>query len=255
MLERPRNAGLVKHRGKEAGPASWDAILPEPVWRAVVAALGASERRTTPSNARRWLLSGIAFCGVCGATVRASTSGTSRDNTHLPAYRCQTGKHITRIARVLDDYVRDLVVERLSRPDAATLLEREGDKVDVQAAQVELLAARTRLQEIGVAFGAGHLDGPAMQAASAEAKARIAKAEATIAQAATMNPLVGIVGAEDVLAEWNARDLPRQRAIVAALATITINKAKRGRRPGFRPDSGDTYFDDSAIDVEWKKRA
>ena len=65
----PRNAGLSVYRGEVVGSARWPAILAEDTWRGVVAVLDDPGRRTTPGRPPRWLLSGLAVCGVCGARV------------------------------------------------------------------------------------------------------------------------------------------------------------------------------------------
>jgi site-specific DNA recombinase len=55
LLARPRNAGLMEHRGEVVGRAEWAAIVDEPLWQAVRALLADEKRRTTTGNARRWL--------------------------------------------------------------------------------------------------------------------------------------------------------------------------------------------------------
>ncbi|WP_447646762.1 recombinase family protein [Nocardioides zeae] len=79
VLLRPRNAGLMEHRGEVIGEAEWPAILEAEKWRAVVRLLEDPSRRTNNTNsAVRWLGSGLFRCGVCGegsaptARVRAS---------------------------------------------------------------------------------------------------------------------------------------------------------------------------------------
>jgi len=66
LLARPRNAGLMEHRGEVIGPAEWPAIIEEELWRAVRALVSDESRRTTTGNARRWLGGGLYRCGVWG---------------------------------------------------------------------------------------------------------------------------------------------------------------------------------------------
>lgn len=74
MLVRPRNAGLLA-RGlpgksgqayayEEIGPASWEVIIPEDEWRALVTMLTDPSRRHQQGNEKKWLGSGIYRCGV-----------------------------------------------------------------------------------------------------------------------------------------------------------------------------------------------
>jgi site-specific DNA recombinase len=67
-LRNPRNAAIAVHLGEEIGAGTWPAIVPEHTYRAAAALLDDPSRRTTPSNARRYLLAGLARCH-CGAAV------------------------------------------------------------------------------------------------------------------------------------------------------------------------------------------
>ena len=49
-------------------------------------------RRTNTGVGRRWLLSGIALCGVCGDPVRSTSAGTVHGRPTKPAYTCRTGQ-------------------------------------------------------------------------------------------------------------------------------------------------------------------
>ncbi|WP_327413180.1 recombinase family protein [Streptomyces sp. NBC_01233] len=253
LLLRHRNAGLLSHRGEERGAAAWPAIIPEPVWRGVVAKLKDPTRLTAVSNARRWLGSGLYRCAhlveetECGLPVRCSTSGTGAGHRHVAAYRCSSGTHITRRAQPLDDYVRAVVIARLSRKDAVHLLaQREDDPVDLKAADAELTAARQRLQDLAELFGDGEMDKAEYQAAAAKARERKRRAEELLSLASVTNPLVGLVGAADVAAEWEGIDLSRQRAVVDALLEVWILPARRGRMPK------GVEMDVERIDIRWR---
>ncbi|MGW5852145.1 recombinase family protein [Streptomyces sp. NPDC055254] len=253
LLLRHRNAGLLSHRGKEAGAAAWPAIIPEPVWRGVVAKLKDPTRLTAVSNARRWIGSGLYRCAhpveeaECGLPVRCSTSGTGAGHRHVAAYRCSSGAHVTRRAQPLDDYVRAVVVARLSRADAVHLLaQREDDPVDLKAADAELSAAQQRLRELAEMFGDGDIDKAGYQAAAAKARERKRKAEQLLSLASVTNPLVGLIGAADVAAEWEGIDLSRKRAVVDALMEVWILPARRGRMPK------GVEMDVERIDIRWK---
>ena len=66
LLARPRNAGLMEHRGEVIGPAEWPAIIEEELWRAVRALVSDESRRTTTGNARRWLGGGLSSAASVG---------------------------------------------------------------------------------------------------------------------------------------------------------------------------------------------
>lgn len=249
LLLRPRNAGLIEHHGREVGKAAWPAVMEESLWRAVCSVLRDPSRRTTTTNARKWLGSGLYLCGVAGCTetVRCSTSGTGSGHQHLPSYRCRSGKHVVRVAETLDGFIGDLIVGRLSRSDAVDLLQQADEGIDVAAADRDLMAARQSLRDAAELLGAGDMDAEGYRAATAKARAREARAKDLLALASRTDPLAGIVGADDVRAEWEALDLSRKRAVVDCLMVVRIRPARRGRLPaGMR-------LDVDSIDVEWRR--
>lgn len=240
MLRRPRNAGILVHRGAEVGPGGWPAALDEPTWRSLVALLDDPARRNTPGNERKWLGTSLYECGPCGALVRVFTSNKTA------SYGCRETKHVMRKAESLDKYVQLLVLERVSRPDAAELLAAREDPVDVRGAQRDMREARTLLDALAADLGAGEMDLQEWRVARQAAKARLERAEQTLASAVQVNPVASLVEAEDVEAEWKALGLSRQRAVISYLMRVRLFPARRGRLPG------GAYFDSASVQVEWK---
>jgi site-specific DNA recombinase len=249
-LVRPRNAGLMVHRGQVVGPAGWPPILDEATWRGVCAVLGDPGRRTNTTVARRWLLSGLAVCGVCGDPVKSFAAGTSRGRTTKPVYTCRSGKHVVRDAAACDQFVTDVILERLGRPDARDLL-TEDQRTDTAALHLRDSALASRLVELGRLYGDGVIDAPQLQAATASIRTQREQITAALAAASRGSVLAGVADAPDPAAVWEGLDLSRRRAIVDVLCTVTILPARRGRRPGWR--AGESYFDRSTVLVEPKR--
>lgn len=244
MLRRPRNAGIVKHRGKEAGPAQWPPILEEPLWRSLTAILSDPARRNTPGNERKYLGSGLYVCGVCGETLRAAVA--RRKGKSATAYRCRQMKHVMRDQILLDDHVQLAVLGKVSEPDALKLLAQRGDTVDVRGAQVDMRESRRVLDQLAEELGAGDMDIQEWRVASKAARARLKAAEDVLSRAVEANPVVGLAGAEDPLAAWNGLGLSRQRAVISWLMTVTVRPARPGRQPG------GGYWDSSAVQIDWR---
>jgi site-specific DNA recombinase len=249
LLARPRNAGLMEHRGQVIGPAKWSAIVEEPLWQAVRVLVSDERRRTTTGNARRWLGGGLYRCGGCGAPLRASSAGTGAPGGgHAPAYRCEHGAHVVRRCRPLDAFIESVIVERLSRPDAADL-GRPSASVDVSALQVQRLVLQARLDELVDRFAAGQITGQQLERGSATLRAQLADLDRQLADAAGTSALDGVVGpaAAEV---WATLDLSRRRAILDTLMTVTVRRTRRGRPPGWQP--GQSYFDPRGIEIGWR---
>lgn len=249
LLARPRNAGLMEHRGEVLGAAQWPAIVDESLWQAVRAMLSDASRRTTTGNARRWLGGGLYLCGVCGATLRATTGGTGgKGRGTAPAYRCEHGAHVVRRCELLDEFVEAVAIERLSRLDPADL-GRDRAAVDTASLQVQRLALQARLDELVDRFAAGEITGSQMERGSKTLRKRLDDLDQQLATAAGTSALDGATG-PDVADVWPTLDLSRRRAIIDVLMTVIVHRAPRGRPAGWRP--GETYFDPRAVEIAWK---
>lgn len=245
MLMRPRNAGIAVYRGEEVGRGKWDPIVDEPKYRAVVAILKDPSRKTTPGATPKWLGSILFRCGrgACPHFVYVTQSG----GRQYPSYRCQTGHGGGRRAEVVDQYVEDTIVERLSRADAHELLEPAADGVDVAALQAESEEIRRRMTDLAGLFGSGQIGMEAFTTGTDTARAQLDGVTQQLARAATRDPLVGLVGAPDVRKAWKALPLDRQRNVLRALVDVTLKTP----RPGRMPDGG--YFDYDAVVFQWKR--
>ncbi|MGJ6965090.1 recombinase family protein [Streptosporangium sp. G11] len=250
VLKRARNAGLAVYKGEVVGKASWPAIVPEESWRAVVALLDDPGRKTTPGNRARWLGSGLYICGGCGETVICSRSGGDRN----PCYRCRPprgeprrpGNHVTRTAAPLDEFVEELVVERLSQPDAVELpLQDRGE--DVAPLHVEAVTLRARLDELAMLHADGAIDARQLVTGSTRLRSQLEKVESRITAASQGSVFAGVVGTEDTRATWKGLDLGRKRAILDALMTVTILPARQGRA------ADGSYFDPTSVKIEPKR--
>lgn len=244
VLLRPRNAGLMQHRGQVVGEASWPAILNEDVWRAVVAVLTDPARRTQTTTARRWLLSRLARCGVCGAPITSSsTSGRT-------IYTCEGGKHVVRDAAKVDAFVEQVILERLSRPDARELLAPD-ETVDTTELHLRDAALRERLDQLAVAYGEDAIDGRQLRAGSERIRTQRTQIAAQLADAGRGSVLDGLADAPNPAKVWKGLDLDRRRAVVEVLVDVLILPGRRGRRPGWQ--AGETYFDPTTVRVEPKR--
>jgi site-specific DNA recombinase len=249
VLIKPRTAGLIEHHGEVAGEALWPAVLPSDTWRAVRAVLTAAGRSRTKSAPRRWLMSGLAVCGLegCGLPVRITAQKSSNGKTQRPNYRC-SGRpvHVSRAAQHVDDLVTAVVVGRLAKPDAATLLRPRTPLVDIGALHTEGNGIRSRMNQLAELFAADTITLEQLTSGTAGHRTRLAQLDQLIADAVIASPLDGLIGAEDVEAVWSGLSLDTRRTVVDALVTVTILPGRRGRKVGGH------YFDPASVRIEWK---
>ncbi|MEU8589423.1 recombinase family protein [Streptomyces sp. NPDC048664] len=243
LLLRPRNAGIAVYQGQEIGHGSWEPLVTEAQFRGVVALLNNPSRTSARGSKPKWLGSLLYGCGVkdCTEKVKCGRAGSSQK----PSYRCVTGHGGSRQAEKVDKYISDVIVERLSRPDAVDLLEPGPDDIDVAALQVQSDQVHQRLKDLAALFGSGAIDMAQFTEGSDAARAQLEGLTKGLARAGRRDPLVGLVGAPDVAKAWQALELDRRRSVVKTLMDVTILPMGRGH-------SGDTAFYES-IRIDWKR--
>lgn len=268
-LLNPRYAGLRSHvtdRIREQHPdprkariagiigqAAWDGLVSEDVWRAVVEMV-TDPARSTPGRTPQALLTGVALCGrpgdkvltdrdgqevarVCGHTVHRGGASPASGGRY-PTYRCSGPvEHLVRKAEPVDEWIGMVVVERLSRPDARKLLERNTGP-DVKVLRREVKALRERLDGLAALLADDVLTEAGVRRESARLKAKIAETELALADHGRADILGPLVLAEDTQAAWDALkgDTARQRLIVDTLMTVALYSTGRGTRV-FRPET------------------
>lgn len=229
VLTNPRYMGKRQYHGEIVGDAAWDAIVPESTWRAANAILANPERRRTPTRGK-YLLTGLAACGVCGAPVHAG--GNARKG--VPAYRCSGSLgHFARRSEPIDEFVQQYVVEKLSMPDAVALTSRKG--ADTGALDLEAVGIRERLDSLALDFANDTLTASQLRVATEKLRARLNEIEAQLADAGKVNVLSPLIGG-DVQASWDALPTANKRAVIALLYRVEIRPIGKGRRH-FDPES------------------
>jgi site-specific DNA recombinase len=236
LVLRERNAGLRVHRGQVVGEGAWEPILPRERWEQLRAVLTDPSRKTSTGTAAAHLLSGIARCGVCGASLRVAL------NRRVPSYRCSANGCVIRRKEVLDDLVTELVVARLSAPDVVELLARGTDNPEWAAAVAEADQLRARLDEAADQYADGLIDGRMLERITARLRPQLAEAEARSRVVDSAPLLDGLVGVPDVRAVWDGLSLSRRRAVVDTLMRLTLNRTRQGAR----------VFDPECVRIDWK---
>lgn len=243
VVRRPRNVGLVDHHGEIVAKAEWPPLITEDKWRAVVALLDDPSRNTGASRERRYLGAGLYMCGVCGDLLRSARTGSSGK----PGYRCRSGTHIVRAAEPLDRLVRDVVVARLSRSDAADLFGPDATE-DLASLHTDAAAIRERLDELARLYAEGAVDARQLSQGTGRLKARLVDVESVIAGVGAGSALDGMIGIADPGAVYDDLPLSRQRRVVDALLNVTVHPGRRGVQPG------GGYFDRESIEITPKGR-
>jgi site-specific DNA recombinase len=156
--------------------------------------------------------------------------------------------HVRRKAAPVDALVTDLIIGRLSQPDAAGLIGPPAQVPDREALTAELAALRARRQAVLGMVADGTFSAAEAREAAAPLTARAGEIERELAASAAASPLSALpLGEpEDAVRErWAALPLGLKREIIRTLVTVTILKGKP-RYPG------GGYFSEDSIRVDWK---
>jgi hypothetical protein len=242
-------------KGEIIGHAQWPAVIPEDKWFALRGILTDPSRRTQTGSENRWLGSHLFRCGEkgCSDTVRGAAT-TGRDRKRRLVYRCRSGRHVNRDLLQTDDYVKAVIVAYLRRPDnLAKFPVHHPGRAEVEAKKADVRALRTRRGQLADDYALGLLDGPQVHAATMRLDRLIEEAESNLEAAGRGNALAEVLAAEDPGQAFLDAPLDRQRAIIDAVAVVTIDPAPRGRPKGHVP--GTPYFDKEYIRIEPKGQA
>ncbi len=242
ILAKPAVAGIAVHtrivKDEETGekrkvttqyPGAWPAILELNQWEKLRHLFDSRKTGTSPEP--RWLVSGYATCGPCGAPVKCTGSAARR------AYTCTAHGHVRRNAAEVDKRVRAVVVERMSKDDAAGLLlppPRPG--VDAGAKRAEAKRLDAKAKRLTAMFTDDAITEAQYASGTKDIRARLAVIAAQLAAASAPDPLPEFRQGRPAAEVWDSMTLPRRRAVVKVLMTVTILPAARKGR-AFDPDS------------------
>lgn len=243
MLMSPRVAGYRSHLGR-LHDAAWSEVLPPEQWREVKAVLEDPERRTNLGGGlARYLLSGLIYCGVCGARMRGRRGRGGRGDVYV----CQRqfrgdkagGDCVQRSAQPVEELIVGALFEAVSSPEFTQMAQRS--RTDPAAELVEQLARdQGLLDRLEDKVANELISEPAARRNRAQIEQRMDRARDRLAKLQTGRVVAAVPrNLPDV---WPNLSLDRQRAILATvIERVEIGPQLRGRT-----------FDPNAIKVTWR---
>ncbi len=267
FLRAPRNAGLRAHNNVIVGNGTWEPLVSEATWRAAQSVMTAPGR-SRPKTVRRHLLTGLLACGKngCGGALAACRTSVATGNApgrpkageskppkhreYRMVYRCKTCFGVAVPANHIEEFARDLVAARLAKPDAVDLLKTEiHDAAEAERLRTEANTLLTRLDEIADERADGLLTGPQARRATERIEAHLAEIDRQQQDSDRLRVFDRLpLGTPEVAAAVDALTADRFRAVLAVLATVTIEPCGRGKRR--LVDGG---LDTDLITVAWKE--
>lgn len=231
ILVKPRYAGLKVLRGQVVGPGTWTPLIDEDTHRHLVAVLTAPGRATSTSFERKFLGAGLYLCGRCNDGTTMKTGGRGSGRGYQRGYICRAQAHLGRIGQPLDDYVTATVLERLTQPDAATLIAGVGADLSGLAAQREALQAKLDLD--AALYADDKMTTAQFVAVNEVTRAKLAEVDEKLATGVgKTSPAAALVaaGPEKVWSVWQSMTVTQRAAVVDEVAVVTVLPSPRGLR-------------------------
>ena len=229
IVTNPGYVGQRVLRGKVVGQATWKGIIDPATFAVCVARLSDPDRRTVDDSTVKYLVSGIAMCDVCGS--RMSTI----KNRGYRSYICKglgdesKGRFCTSVVtRKLDEFVEQVVVNRLSRPDCLELLAGDGGE-SIRAAAAEAADLRQELNG-WVEAAKGRRVTPASFAEIEAGLLQQIEAAERRARRVQIPPIIKQVAGPDAAQRWQALTIAKRREVVNLLCEIRIRRTRQGAR-------------------------
>lgn len=240
----PVYAGLRVHQGKVHGPGTWDPIVTLAEHQAAAMVLADPGRRTNRDSKVKYLLTGIAVCGVCGSPCRVIK------NRGYLSYACWGGPQargtccVARRQPYVDDRVAKAVCAWLERPDVVARMRAGEAGVNDAAAQAaaEVAELEQRLDGFYAKAAAGELSPNGLSFIERDLLPRIEDARKRSVPRHVPDEVRRIVG-PGATQRWEAFTVEQRRRVVRAVCTVTIQR-KVGRK-------APRVFDPELVEVEW----
>lgn len=244
LMKNPAYIARRMQNGQYVADAIWPPIFGESEWALMQGKLADPARLTTHEAATKYLLTGIAECGVCGSTRMSTVKHRGTGNR---SFICGAKFCVSRAITPTEQLVEKKIIERLASPDVADLFGTGGDDDSAEAARKRAAELRERLAGFEAEAMAGRITPAAFgrfetklteQIEAAEVEARRAVLPAALTELAGVDP-------EHVAAVWQAMTIHEKRdALRATGARVTILPVGRGKR----------IFDPATVRVEFPKR-
>ncbi len=247
-----RVIGIREHNGM-THPAQWPAIITPADQESVRLAWKVRKQspNSRPRGARTYLLTGVIFCGRCGAPMRGN--GRSLPSGYQRRYRCtrqdSTGRQIGcgktyRSAEPLEHWVSEAVWHRFDSPAVVTALGESNDEGESERLIHEIEFCRRKLDDFVDDYASGVLNREEFTRAKAQTEARLATYQDEMSR---LQPSVGLprMPLREV---WPSLALDRQLAIIQLVVDhVAVHPGHPGSRTWRQ-----WHFDPEKIEIEWR---
>jgi site-specific DNA recombinase len=256
VFESKRICGVRTHHGIEY-PATWPAIISPEQWEQVRLIWDARTSSKTRVQPRRYLLTGIAMCGLCDTPMIGSSWQDPRRGSVTPRYHCPKDEayhhrpgcgKVFRSAEPMETLVSEAVLYRLDSPDFLKVLGAQANDHELKDMIDQQRADEARRDAIRAAYADGQVGLQDLMFI----KNRLEEAmEARRRKMATMQSgrvLARIPVSMNLQEMWESADLDFQHDLIRLVVEKVVVLPGRTQRPW----RGKYRFDPNLIQIHWK---
>lgn len=259
LLQRKRYIGVREHDGIEY-EAQWPAIFDLDTWARIQHRI--KERSASIGfrpMPRRHLLTGLIFCGACGAPMNGTTTYDRKTGLPRKTYRCNRNRvasnggsgcgKVSRGSVPMEWLIQSMICHRLDSPDLGRLLETHKSSADLLSRQEAL---ETRLTELLDDYTDQTLSKAEYKRARERTQHQLNAVRRDLDRLHYDRTLNGLVMAgESVKMRWEAESEGWRRQLIDLLIErITVNPTRK--LPRIKIEGKLYYFDAEAVDVVWR---
>ena len=254
ILRNPRIAGYRSHHGT-LYKAVWPAIITENEWLEIKNILSDKDRRTSPGNKSKYLLTGLVYCGNCGHKMGNMTRGKKLESTNTYACRSDPALLLRGCGSCrmygawVDEWVTTSVLGRLSEDKA--LLENLSQPANDESQKEHndliniLTNTRLKISETQDLYLDGILSKSEYERAHIILSEKREAIEHKLEKIEASQPVMEMLNAPDLNTSWEERTIEEKRALLAlVLKKIIIKKSK---------SPGRNTFDRERIEIVWRQ--
>lgn len=231
MLRSPTLAGLRTYRAGTDDEmilqGNWEPILTLDEHERLKTVLGDPSRRSSYRGTEpRYLVSGIAECGVCGGPCYVGR------NHGKPSYVCRNGGHVSRMVSDVDPVVIDKMIRIINAQRVNVFLFRDDDATGDESAEwiAKAQLLQGRLDEYSESAANGEISKAEYLKISNSLNKQIAEANSKAAElAVNSDPMLELLRHEPE-AVWESANMDQRRRFIRATVRVTILKAGIGKR-------------------------
>jgi len=263
-LRRVRYAGIREHRGVQY-PATWPAVFDAVTWEQMQLKIKLSaDKWAGRRKARKYLLTGLLYCGKCGFSLNGETKRDQPDRVLRPVYYCRVHGDtqrkrgcggVTINANALDWYIRESFFDHVDLEQVADLL-RDDEPGDDKLKQLldQRAAQQLRLDGLVDDYASGLLDRAELARARSKAIAELSRINGEVAHLEDRRHRTEVLTARESLRRaWEANESIEWRGALIGRSIDRIEVFPGIGKPLVNVDGVTMRFDRDRVKITWRR--